>query len=206
MKRWCSNCKALVEERAYTIQRGLPVFDHVGRCVTCHGELTDLPEVLMPNGKKGFLCPNCGAEFATPSPLSYSSDWVYFSQRLCPKCRSPLFGPLNVKSYQHPALGPILTDINEMTLYYFSPDKPDSNPLYSGATWPYVPLTNPPKADLGITATLGTSNYGQIGMLYLTIDALPTYTYSGDLQPGDAIGHGSGSVWWTVRPNGAINQ
>jgi predicted lipoprotein with Yx(FWY)xxD motif len=118
---------------------------------------------------------------------------------------APYVAP-NVKVLAHPTLGNILTDGAGRVLYYFAADSAGGNPLFSGASWPYVSVPEAPKADAGVSATLASSTFGKPGGPYLTVNARPVYTYVGDAGAGQANGHGAGWVWWTIRADGAINQ
>jgi predicted lipoprotein with Yx(FWY)xxD motif len=111
-----------------------------------------------------------------------------------------------VKINDHPSYGALLTDQAGRVLYFFSADSPGGNPQFSGSTWPYVPSPGEPVPDLGVTAALDTSNYGMGPDEYLIINGRPTYYYSGDTKPGDANGQGLGSVWWSIKPDGTINN
>jgi predicted lipoprotein with Yx(FWY)xxD motif len=111
-----------------------------------------------------------------------------------------------VKINNHSSYGALLTDQAGRVLYFFSADSPGGNPQFSGSTWPYVPSPGEPVPDLGVTAALDTSNYGMGPEEYLIINGRPTYYYSGDTKPGDANGQGLGSVWWSIKPDGTINN
>jgi predicted lipoprotein with Yx(FWY)xxD motif len=118
---------------------------------------------------------------------------------------TPYVAP-NVKVLAHPTLGSILTDGSGRVLYFFAADSPGGNPLFSGGSWPYVTCPEAPKADTGVSATLASSTFGRPGGPYLTVNGRPAYYYVGDGAAGQANGHGLGSVWWTVRADGVINQ
>jgi hypothetical protein len=72
---------------------------------------------------------------------------------------APYVAP-TVKVLAHPTLGNILTDAAGRVLYFLSFDAPGGNPMFSGASWPYVTAPTAPKADAGVTATLGSSSFG----------------------------------------------
>ena len=118
---------------------------------------------------------------------------------------APYVAP-DVKVLAHPTLGNILTDGAGRVLYYFAADTPGGNPLFSGSSWPYVTVPAAPKADAGVTAMLASSTFGRTGGPYLTVNARPAYFYVGDTIAGQANGQGVGSVWWTVKADGTINQ
>ena len=118
---------------------------------------------------------------------------------------APYVAP-DVKVLAHPTLGNILTDGAGRVLYFFAADTPGGNPLFSGSSWPYVTVPAAPKADAGVSAALGSSTFGRSGGPYLTVNARPAYFYVGDTVAGQANGQGVGSVWWTVKADGTINQ
>ena len=118
---------------------------------------------------------------------------------------APYVAP-DVKVLAHPTLGNILTDGAGRVLYYFAADTSGGNPLFSGSSWPYVTVPPAPKADAGVSAMLASSAFGKPGGPYLTVNARPVYTYVGDAEAGQANGQGAGSVWWTIKVDGAINQ
>jgi predicted lipoprotein with Yx(FWY)xxD motif len=118
---------------------------------------------------------------------------------------APYVAP-NVKILAHPTLGNILTDGAGRVLYFFAADTPGGNPLFSGSSWPYVTVPEAPKADAGVSAMLASSTFGKPGGPYLTINGRPAYYYVGDSEAGQANGHAVGSVWWTIKVDGVINQ
>lgn len=118
---------------------------------------------------------------------------------------APYVAP-DVKVLAHPTLGNILTDGAGRVLYFFAADTPGGNPLFSGSSWPYVTVPAAPKADAGVTAMLASSTFGKPGGPYLTVNGRPVYYYVGDSEAGQANGHGAGSVWWTIKVDGVINQ
>jgi predicted lipoprotein with Yx(FWY)xxD motif len=118
---------------------------------------------------------------------------------------APYVAP-NVKVVAHPTLGNILTDGAGRVLYFFAADSPGGNPMFNGASWPYITVPAAPKADAGITAALASSSFGRTNGPFLTVNARPAYAYVGDTVAGQANGHGLGSVWWTVKADGTFNQ
>jgi predicted lipoprotein with Yx(FWY)xxD motif len=108
--------------------------------------------------------------------------------------------------YAHPQYGDILTDANGQVLYYFLYDSAGGNPVVNGS-WPLATAAETPVPDVGISATLDNSYYGNVSNgPYLTVDDLPVYTYVGDTEANQASGQGSGAVWYTIRPDGSLNK
>jgi len=145
-----------------------------------------------------------GWQVAERITRSISMDGVQ-RQFLRVRADAPYVAP-DVKVLAHPTLGNILTDGAGRVLYFFAADTPNGNPLFSGSSWPYVTVPAVPKADAGISAALGSSTFGRSGGPYLTVNARPAYFYVGDTVAGQANGQGVGSVWWTVKADGTINQ
>ena len=113
----------------------------------------------------------------------------------------------NVLVFNHPSYGEILTDQSGNALYGFSIDSAGGDPIYSGATWPLAPQTTDPEPDAGVTAALTSGTFSNAsGGPWLKINNRPVYTYASDSEPNQASGHGLGSVWFTIKPDGTLNQ
>ena len=108
--------------------------------------------------------------------------------------------PPSILVYEHSQLGPILTDAEGYVLYRLEFDLPGAAPV-DHASWPAVWDVDSPIGGSGISAALETGSEG-----FLTIEGYPVYRYAEDVFPGDATGHGAGSVWWTIHPDGSLNQ
>jgi len=99
--------------------------------------------------------------------------------------------------------GQVLTDGDGLTLYIFTDDGDGgvATCLDSCAdVWPPVIAENiETSGDLDIEANLvdGDDTERQV-----TINGRPVYTYSGDVEPGDATGQGFGDKWWVLDPDG----
>ena len=102
------------------------------------------------------------------------------------------------------SLGPILTDINGVTLYMFARD-PAGTSTCNGrcaAVWPPLltdtdPLA-PPDLGGGLDTTIRLDGSRQV-----TYNGVPLYRYLGDTQPGDVTGQGIdsfGGLWFVVNP------
>ena len=112
-----------------------------------------------------------------------------------------------VVTYNHPTYGNILTDGSGNVLYGFSIDSVGGDPLYSGSAWPLAPHNTDPQPDADVTAELTRGTYSiTSGGPWLKINNRPVYTYVGDSEPNQASGHGLGSVWFTIKPDGTLNQ
>lgn len=117
----------------------------------------------------------------------------------------PLAAP-DVQIFVHPTLGELLTLADGRVLYYLIFDSPGSDPLFSEPSWPLFPMEGNPKAGFRIAASVGAAIFSDPVGSYLTIEGRPVYLHAGDTSPGVANGHGAGSVWWTIRPDGGFNQ
>jgi predicted lipoprotein with Yx(FWY)xxD motif len=169
--------------------------------------------------KKGVNANDLDLELTIETKDNLASDGWQVSERIVRKVSmdgtqrqflrvradAPYVAP-NVKVLAHPTLGNILTDGAGRVLYFFAADSPGGNPNFNGSSWPYVTVPEVPKADAGVAATLASSTFNLSGGPYLTVNDRPAYYYVGDNEAGQANGHGLGSVWWTIRADGVINQ
>jgi hypothetical protein len=109
--------------------------------------------------------------------------------------------------FNHPSYGEILTDQSGNVLYGLSFDSAGGDPLYSGSSWPLASHSTDPEPDADVTAALTSGTYSNTsGGPWLKINDRPVYTYAGDSELNQASGHGQGSVWFTIRPDGSLNQ
>lgn len=110
--------------------------------------------------------------------------------------------PPTVAIREDPDLGQILVDPVGWTLYSFTQDPPGASACDDACavTWPPLlaegEVTPPPSlfGFLGLTTRLD-------GSQQVTYNDMPLYYSAGDVQPGDASGHGVGHVWFTVNPD-----
>ena len=122
------------------------------------------------------------------------------------KSGAPYVTP-TVLVFNHPSYGEILTDQSGNVLYGFSIDSVGGDPLYSGSTWPLAPQITDPEPDADVTAALTSGTFSNTsGGPWLKVNNRPVYTYAGDSEPNQASGHGLGSVWFTIKPDGTLNQ
>ncbi|MGB0264601.1 MAG: hypothetical protein ACPGCT_07315, partial [Opitutales bacterium] len=109
--------------------------------------------------------------------------------------------------FNHPSYGEILTDQSGNVLYGFSIDSAGGDPLYSGSAWPLASHSSDPEPDVDVTAALTSGTFSNTsGGPWLKINGRPVYTYVGDSEPNQASGHGLGSVWFTIKADGSLNQ
>jgi len=109
-----------------------------------------------------------------------------------------------------PGVGRVLVNATGYALYMFAPDG-RRQVTCTGAcagTWPPVRL--PSGAVLavgpGVKPSLLGSDPDPGGGRVVTYDGWPLYTYSGDVQPGQATGQAidlNGGPWYVLRPSGA---
>ena len=122
------------------------------------------------------------------------------------KSGAPYVTP-NVLVFSHPSYGEILTDQSGNVLYGFSIDSVGGDPIYIGAAWPLAPQIADPEPDAGVTAALTSRIFSNTsGGPWLKVNNRPVYTYASDSEPNQASGHGLGSVWFTIKPDGTLNQ
>jgi len=106
-----------------------------------------------------------------------------------------------------PALGPVLTGPNGMTLYVFANDTAGESVCYGQceSNWPPLIIADgeTPTAAPGVTAgALGTTARDD-GMIQVTLDDRPLYYWAFDQAVGDSTGHGVGTVWFALDASGA---
>ena len=100
------------------------------------------------------------------------------------------------------APGRILVNARGMTLYLYTPDKPNKS-VCTGAcakAWPPLLVSKGmkvPATMAGISGKFGVAMRAG-GARQLTYDGAPLYTWIKDKKPGDMTGQGVGGVWWTV--------
>jgi predicted lipoprotein with Yx(FWY)xxD motif len=107
----------------------------------------------------------------------------------------------------HTASARILVDAHGMTLYLFTPDKPNKSVCYGKCAVAWPPLLVPkgtavPAAMPGIKGKFGVA-VRTGGARQLTYDGAPLYLWFKDKKPGDMTGQGVGGVWWVVVAAGA---
>ncbi len=111
---------------------------------------------------------------------------------------------------QNTTLGPILTDDKGRTVYAFVNDTSSASNCNGSCAQIWLPLaasaSAPPTAGTGVNASMiGTINRSD-GTTQLTYNGHPLYYYSKDTNPGDTNGQGFKGLWWTVKPDGTLNQ
>ncbi|HEY1920554.1 MAG TPA: hypothetical protein VGH27_33715 [Streptosporangiaceae bacterium] len=138
------------------------------------------------------LTTGCG----TSAPAPASSD-------------PPSSGTISIGTHRLPHLGTFLVNGHGYALYMFVPDNQREVTCTGicAATWP--PLKQGAGAKLaagpGVKASLFGSDPDPGGGSVVTYDGWPLYTYSGDVQPGQATGEGialNGGDWYLMQPSG----
>ena len=105
-----------------------------------------------------------------------------------------------VLTIKNTKIGPVLTDAQGDTLYWYSKDTKDGPSTCTGAclaAWPAV---------LGqAVAAPGVKFAGQLGdvtdaggAIQATYNGYPLYTYKADMAPGQTTGNGAGGVWHAI--------
>jgi predicted lipoprotein with Yx(FWY)xxD motif len=99
-------------------------------------------------------------------------------------------------------LGPTLVDGAGMTLYGLLDDTSQTSTCNDGcaSTWPPVPGDTPLPA--GADPNLFHVIERADGSSQLAVGDWPLYRFSGDAEPGDINGQGSGGVWFAAHPDG----
>ena len=96
----------------------------------------------------------------------------------------------------------VLTNVQGMTLYYFTPDTATTTACTGGcaSNWPPLLASGSQVAAStqlsGALATLNDANGDQV-----TYNGHPLYTYKADSAPGQANGQGVGGKWFVATPD-----
>jgi predicted lipoprotein with Yx(FWY)xxD motif len=109
-----------------------------------------------------------------------------------------------------PGVGQVLVTSAGYTLYMFQPDDRRSVTCTGVCTGTWPPLMLPSGgqavAGPGVKSSLLGSDPDPSGGRVVTYDGWPLYTYTGDVQPGQATGQAidlNGGEWYVLRPSGA---
>ena len=109
-----------------------------------------------------------------------------------------------------PAVGQVLVTSGGYVLYMFQPDnrRTVTCSAVCAGTWP--PLKLPAGATVaagpGVKQSLLGSDPDPSGGRVVTYNGWPLYTYTGDVQPGQATGQAidlNGGEWYVLRPSGS---
>ncbi len=108
-----------------------------------------------------------------------------------------------------PTVGTVLVTAKGYALYMFAPDSHRSVTCTGvcAGTWPPVmlPAGGSLAAGPGVSASLLGSDPDPAGGRVVTYDGWPLYTYTGDIDPGQATGQDidlNGGDWYVLRPSG----
>ena len=110
--------------------------------------------------------------------------------------------PPTVFVRQDPALGPILTDQNGMTLYLFTNDTEEGvSACFDQCVenWPLFTAEEPLTLPFGMDGELTTIDRGD-GTTQIAYNGIPLYYFARDEMPGQTNGQGVGDVWFVVAP------
>lgn len=101
------------------------------------------------------------------------------------------------------SLGQILTTADGMTLYLFTPDTPTTSACTGGCLSAWPALTGEAVVGEGLDGAMVAAFDRGDGTMQLTYNGHPLYLFSGDTQPGDVTGQGSGGSWFAVTAEGS---
>jgi predicted lipoprotein with Yx(FWY)xxD motif len=114
--------------------------------------------------------------------------------------------PASVEVSDLPSLGRVLVDGQGRTLYLFTRDTGSTSTCTGSCAelWPPVEAGagGEPTAGDGVDGSKLGSTTRDDGSQQVTYAGHPLYRYGQDEKPGDAKGHGVGSVWYVVDGNG----
>ena len=102
-------------------------------------------------------------------------------------------------------LGTVLTDSSGLTLYLFTQDSPGSSVCVDdcAAAWPPVVVDGEVTVGEGLDASAFGTITRDDGVVQLTVNDMPLYTFASDAAVGDVNGQGFNDVWWAADPDGA---
>lgn len=102
----------------------------------------------------------------------------------------------------------LLTNSQNMTLYYFKPDTPTTAACTTGciSTWPPF-LSRDSSVPTSATSLQGTLTVqANANGQQVEYNGHPLYTYSGDTAPGQANGEGISNQWFVATTDLATND
>ncbi len=165
------------------------------------------PTVPAPSETAPSILPPTESATGTPAPMQITAQVP--NTGITSTETTPASATAEVMVSTNATLGEILTDGRGMTLYVFAKDTPGVSNCNGGcaALWPpFTVMTGTmPTAGPGITAMLGTFVRTD-GTLQMTVNGLPVYFWSKDMNPGDANGQGFGKVWYALDAAGKMVQ
>lgn len=108
-----------------------------------------------------------------------------------------------------PGVGAVLVTSEGYALYMFAPDDHRAVTCTGACAGTWPPLMLPSGGSLaagpGVNAALLGTDPDPAGGRAVTYDGWPLYTYTGDVQPGQATGQDidlNGGAWYVLRPSG----
>jgi predicted lipoprotein with Yx(FWY)xxD motif len=108
-----------------------------------------------------------------------------------------------------PRVGTVLVTSQNLVLYVFAPDHHRAITCKGAClgTWPPLMLPSGGKltAGTGVKPGLLGSDPDPAGGRVITYAGWPLYTYTGDVDPGQATGQAlnlNGGLWYVIRPSG----
>lgn len=158
---------------------------------------TDAPDQSAGTEAASPAAADTGDAASAPVPTSAPSDTA----------TAPVTtgGPATVTTAEADPYGRVLTDGTGMTLYVFFEDGEGESRCYDACAenWPPLLTAGDPAAEGAVEGRLLGTVQRDDGTEQVTYDGQPLYLYTGDSEPGDVRGFGSGNVWYPVAPDGA---
>jgi predicted lipoprotein with Yx(FWY)xxD motif len=149
-----------------------------------------------------------GGESTTAGAYGNSSSGGRYGSSSSTTSSSTAAGAAIVSVGSEPTLGRILVNSKGFTLYDFRKDQGTKSACFGACAkiWPPLTTEGAPKPSNGAAASkLGTTERTD-GTTQVTYAGHPLYTYSADIEPGDANGNGLstyGGQWFALTPQGA---
>jgi predicted lipoprotein with Yx(FWY)xxD motif len=101
-------------------------------------------------------------------------------------------------------LGTVLTDSSGHTLYVFTEDSPGTSVCAGdcAGAWPPVVVDGAVTVGDGLDAAAFGTITREDGVVQLTVNDKPLYTFANDAAAGDVNGQGVNDVWFAAGANG----
>lgn len=116
---------------------------------------------------------------------------------------------LTITARSVPRVGTVLVTSQDLVLYVFAPDHHRTITCKDTClgTWPPLMLPSGSRlaAGAGVKRGLLGSDADPAGGRVVTYAGWPLYTYTGDVDPGQATGQNlnlNGGLWYVIRPSG----
>ena len=144
-----------------------------------------------------------GLSLAAVACGSSSSTSVSSASTSAPAAASTFAPAAAVLKIDQTSLGPVLTNAQGLTVYWFAKDTATSSACSGACAAAWPPVIGMPQAASGVKLT---GKLGEIkradGSIQATYDGHPLYLFAGDSKPGQVNGNavdGFGALWYAIK-------